>query len=246
MAGIEKAVNFPWAICIERAEAAALASLRLLGGIEVAEQGGLIWLRGQRGDERLAARLASLPARDRCEWIAPNQLRKLQERIPTGRLPDLQWNQLDTWLQVEVPTAAFPGRAPAPVLLRLLRSTQEREAELLLTTLEDLKQFIITAAQVRLERLQFAANAEGHVVVRGKPLPPLPGRRFVLDGGVGVPAGFSWEPAVSVDVLAICFGASGDATVLWNEDGTCTRLHSEQFVPLSRSAVRATEEAHVR
>jgi hypothetical protein len=242
MAGVETTVNFPWAICIAREDWPSLADLRFAAGVEVAEEGSLLWLRGQRGDERLAAKLSALPARERYEWLATQQLRQLDRRIPTARFPDLPWQPLSAWLRVEIPTSALPANPPRPIAPQLVRSTQEREAELLLTSVDELKRFAGAAAQVRLQRLQFAVSANGAVFVRGQPLPPLPGRRFVVHGGVAVPAGFSWEPAVGADVLTRRFGVSGDALVVWNEDGTVTRLHSEQFVALSRSAVRATEQ----
>jgi hypothetical protein len=210
--------------------------------MEVGDAGAIIWLRGQRGDEGLDAKLAGLPARERYEWLAPDQLRQIDRRIPSTRLPGIQWQPLTAWLQIEMPTAAMPGNHPTAIPLRLVRSTLEREPELLLTTLDELEQFAAVAAQVRLDRLQFAANAEGSVIVRGRPLPPLPGQRFVLHGGVAVQAGFSWEPAVGAEVLARRFGVSGDAVALWSEDGSVARLQAEQFVPASRSAIRATEQ----
>jgi hypothetical protein len=136
-------------------------------------------------------------------------------------------------------SAAITGRTS----LRLARCTDEREAELLLTRLDLFARFAAMAPQVRLDRLQFAADEAGDVLVRGRPLPPLPGRRFVLQSGVAVPAGFCWQPAVDADVVARCFGASGSALVVWYEDGTLTRLHGEQFAQATRSAVRATEQA---
>jgi hypothetical protein len=158
-------------------------------------------------------------------------------------LPELRWQPLNAWLHVELPVAAFPAQEPRTVSLRLVRSTEEREPELLLTSLEEFQRFAIQAAQVRLDRLQFAAHLSGNVLVRGMPLPPLPGQRFVLHGGVAVPAGLAWQPAVNDQVLARCFGVSGDALVLWNEDGRITRLHGEQFVGATRSAVRTTAQA---
>jgi hypothetical protein len=243
VAAAEDAVNFPWAICIARHDARSLAALRLAAGIEVGEAGGDLWVRGQQSNEQLNAKLSALPARARYEWLAANQLRHIHQRIPAHRLPELHWQSLDAWLRVEMPAAALPGALPAPVALRLVRSSDEREPELLLTPLEDLKHFATMAARVRLERLQFAANSDGDALVRGRPLPPLPGLRFVIHGGVAVPAGFSWEPNVSPEVLARRFAVSADALVLWNEDNSITRVHSEQFVPLSRSALRATQQA---
>jgi hypothetical protein len=243
MAVTENAMNFPWAICIALEDAASLSPLRQVAGIEVGEAGAQIWLRGKPGDEKLDAKLAALPARVCYEWLASNDLRQIDRRIPNDRLPTLRWQPLDAWLQVTMPTAAMAAEQPNPVSLRLVRSSCEQEPELLLTNLDDLVRFASMAAQVRLERLQFAANGDAQVLVRGRPLPPLPGQRFVLHGGVAVPVGFAWEPQVDSTALARRFAAADDAIVLWNEDQTITRLHSEQFVPLSRSALRATQQA---
>lgn len=234
-------MNFPWAICIGREDVAALAAIRLAGGIEVATAGKEIWLRGQRGDDSLDAKLSALPANARYEWLNPDQLRRVEQRVPSDRFPALAWQPLAAWLQVEVPVAALPAREPRPVPLQLIRSTDECEPELLLTDLATFQRFVSEAAQVRLGRLHFAAAADGRVLVRGRPLPPLPGSRFVLHCGVAVPAGFSWSPAVSPEVLARRFAVSGEAFVLWKADGTITRLHGEQFIPASRSAVQATK-----
>jgi hypothetical protein len=243
VAVVESAVNFPWAICVAREDAGSFAALRLIPGIEVSETGETIWLRGQRGDEKLESKLSALPTIDRYEWLATNDLRRINERIPSNRFPAVQWQSLDAWLQIEMPTAAIPAELPIPVSLRLFRSMDEQEPELLLTRIDDLACFAATAARVRLERLRFAANREGDVLVRGRPLPPVPGRHFVIHGGVAVPAGFCWEPRVRPEVLARRFGVSRDALIVWNENGSIERLHGEQFVGLSRSALRSTRQA---
>jgi hypothetical protein len=240
---VAESVTSTWVICIARGDASALATLRLTNGIEIAEATSDIWLRGQRADETLDAKLAALPGRERYELLPGNQLRLQGHRVPSARLPNLQWRPLGDWLRIELPVAALPANEPTPIPLRLVRSADERTPELLLTSLAEFTRFSAQAAQIRLGRLQFAASADGRVLVRGTPLPPLPGQRFVLSNGVAVPAGFAWQPAVSAEVLARRFGVSGDGLVLWNDDGTITRFHVEQFVSATRSAVRATGQA---
>jgi len=236
-------VNLPWVICLARPDMGSLAPLRLLAGAEVAETGQMIWLRGRPADESLAAKLAALPVSGRYELLPPNQLRQSGQRVPCGYLPEVNWQPLNRWLRVESPAPALPGNIPSAISLHLVRSTQEHTPELLLTSLETFKQHVRTTAQVRLARLQFAADGHGNLLVRGTPLPSLPGQRFVLYQGVAVPAGFTWEPLVGVEVLARAFGISGDTIALWHEDGSLTRLHGEQFIPVTRSAVVATGQA---
>ena len=118
----------------------------------------------------------------------------------------------------------------------------EREAELLLTTLEDWARFALLAAKTRLDRLRFAVDNTGRVLVWGRPLPPLPGTQFVLHDHIAVPAGFAWKPAVGVDVLRQLLGGGKDSLILWREDGTITRIAAEQFVSATRSAIRSTQQ----
>src|SRR5688500_11254639 len=110
-------MNFPWALSIGREDAAALGSLRLESGIEVAEAGALLWLRGQAGGDHIDARLSALPANARYEWLPPNQLRRIDQRIPSSRLPDRPWQPLQSWLRVGLPAAALPAAEPAAMPL---------------------------------------------------------------------------------------------------------------------------------
>jgi hypothetical protein len=139
--------------------------------------------------------------------------------------------------------AALPASLPGAVALRLVRSADERDPDLLLTRLGEFHGFVLRAAGVRLERLRFAVSDDRRVLIHGTPLPPLPGQRFVLHQRVAVPAGVTWQPAVSAEVVARRFRVSGDALVLWNEDNSITRLHTEQLIPVTRSGVVATVKA---
>jgi hypothetical protein len=240
-----------WVICIKPTDAECLAPLRLTRGIEVAEKEPFIWVRGGNSDEELELLIRALPAVARYELSSGNRLRNLESRIPAETLPLLNWQLLGTWLRVQLPgngvshsnrwgekEKSLPPLRP--VSLRIVRSTEERPIDLLMTRLSDWRDFALSSPEVRLQQLRFAVDADGNVVVRGKPLPPLPGRQFVLHANIGVQAGFMWEPAVSAEVLVRRLGLSTDALVLFHEGGMFSRIEAEQFVPATRSAVRET------
>jgi len=242
-----------WAIRLALADAESLAPLRLTRGIEVAEKDSFIWVRGAN-DEKLERLLRALPAVARYEVTGGNRLRNLESRIPSETLPALNWQPVSAWLRVQIPLTPTlspsdgereKDRSLCTVSIRIVRSAEERAIDLLVTTVDDWREFAINAAEVRLRNLRFAVDADGNVVVRGKPLPPLPGRQFVVDGNIAVQAGFTWEPGVSADVLCRRLGLSADALALFHEDGTFSRIEAEQFVPATRSAVRETAEGFV-
>jgi len=238
-------MNFAWAICVAKEDAAALAALRLQRGIEVAETDRQTWVRGQRGGDDLSAMLAALPATGRYEWFPQKKrLRLLSERLSATPLPDLFWQPLQQWLPVDAPASALPANRPDPVRPALVRSEREQEASVILTSLSELAAFVQSAAQVRMDRLQFAAAGDGQVIIRGTPLPPVTGRRYVLhEGSVAVPAGFGWTPDVSAKVLKKLFNVGATALVIWNDDDTITSLPEEQFIPVTRRALLATRRA---
>ena len=236
-------MKHPWAIYIAKEDSATLTMLRLTNGIEVAEAGDQIWLRGKGGNETLEPKLAVLPALERFELLDRNKLRRIDQRVPSRQLPQLAWKPINAWSEVRFPLAAFPADLPSKVSLQLVRSFDEHEPALLLSSIADFASFSASAAAIRLNPLRCAANASGEVLIRGNPLPPLSGRRFVLHGRVAISTGFTWQPAVSVELLERAFNVSGDAMILWHEDGAITRLHAEQFISVTRSAVRATAAA---
>jgi MoxR-vWA-beta-propeller ternary system domain bpX2/FtsH ternary system domain X7 len=262
-----------WVIRILLTDAESLAPLRLTRGIEVAEKEAFVWIRGASGDERFERLVRALPAVARYEITGGNRLRNLESRIPAETLPALNWQSVNTWLRVKMPLtpalssdgereknshslhvrnderdevsplAAGPG-LPA-VSIRIVRSAEERSVALLVTSLDEWREFALNAPEIRLRQLRFAVDEAVNVVIRGKPLPPLPGRQFVLHGNIAVQAGFTWEPAVSADVLSRRLGLATDALALFHDDGTFSRIEAEQFVPATRSAVRETAEGFV-
>jgi len=257
-------MSFQWIIRIALTDAESLAPLRLIRGIDVAEKEPFVWVRGAGDDEKVERLVRALPAIARYEVTAGNRLRKLESRIPGESLPALNWQPLGTWLRVRMPLT--PALSPSDgerektvlrpthsstdeeredaslraVSIQIVRSAEERPIDLLMTSIAEWRDFALNAPELRLRHLRFAVDAAGNVIIRGKPLPPLPGRQFVLHANIAVQAGFTWEPAVSAEVLVRRLGLSADALALLFDDGTFSRIESEQFVPATRSAIRET------
>ena len=197
-------MNATWAVRMAIADARTLARLRSRHGLEVCLQEDTIWLRGRDSDEELAKKLRSLPG-ERFAVLPDGQLVPDGCRVPKGHLPESPWASLSQTVSVEIETPALGAESRDRVAVRLVRGGETREANLLLTTLDTWTTYAETAPLVRLEPLAFAVNGVGDVLVRGVPLPPLPGVRLVEEKGIAVPCGWTWEPAVDADVLRNLF-----------------------------------------
>lgn len=227
-----------WAACLDPDDAAALAGLRSHAGVHALEVEGQLWVRGLEWNPDLDRELRKLPAGGRYEVLKTGQLRSFGARVPQGRLPVGGWKPLVELLKIVLPTAALPGEVSTKVALSLVRSATEERATILLTDVEQWRAFASRAPEIRLAALVFAMDEEGRVLVRGHPLPSMPGERFVDRQGVAVPAGWHWSPAVAPAVVRRLFGSAGEDLILWQRDGRVQQLPREQFVPATRSAAR--------
>jgi hypothetical protein len=130
-----------------------------------------------------------------------------------------------------------------PVPLTVVPSAELREPALLEVSLEQLAEYAATAPHWRLARWSFVATADGHALVRGLPLPPLPGTQWIEEDGVCVPAGCRWSPEVEPAVVRQLLELAAGNIALLRADGSWDRVSAEDWVRASRSSVRCTQEA---
>jgi len=232
-------VSAKWAIAMPPNEAATLGPLRCRGEIEVCGLPEAIWIRGPAADEDLDLKLRALPGR-RFTLLSDNQLVAHGATVPLGYGPEGPWIRLRQWLTAVLPQAALSGCVAGTVTLRMVRGGSVAEANLLIALTEHWRGYIDTAPQVRLDGLAFALSDDGRVVVRGQPLPPLPGERFVESHGLAMPAGFTWEPALASEVVRTALRLPAADLAIFHRDGTWDRVRQEDFVRATRSAVRAS------
>lgn len=230
-----------YAVRLPIAKGRELGRLRTSSGLDVQEDGEWIWVRACDPDESLLKLLRSLPGTHFRVW-EDKQLCEIGARVPHGFAPGGEWNALSRWMAVELPPSALSGEVRDRVAFRLVPGAKMREPNLLLTSLSAWSAYGIAAPQVRLDRWHFAVSEAGEALVRGVPLPPLPGLRLIEEQGVAVPCGRCWSPAVDADVVASHFGLSAGDVLLWLDDDRRELVAAESFVRAARSAIRQSDQ----
>ena len=130
--------------------------------------------------------------------------------------------------------------------LAVVPGGEMREPSLLEASLDGLAAYAQAAPQWRLERWAFVATDDGRVLVRGLPLPPLSGNRFVESDGVCVTAGCAWSPAVEPAIVRQLLQLEeGEIAIFW-EVGSFDRIAAGDWVRVSRSALAGTRESLAR
>jgi hypothetical protein len=99
--------------------------------------------------------------------------------------------------------------------------------------------FAETAPAIRLAGLRFARTDAGRVHVTGKPLPSLPGARYVVSDGIATPAGFTWAPRVTSATIRAALRLAEGETLVFFREGACLRIPARAWMSASRAAVRA-------
>jgi len=243
-----------WLAVLPIEEASAIGILRLHSGIEVLTNSKQVWLRGTRFDEidRLLRKVSGL---ERFTVIDEQRLVPVGKSVPTELVPEGTWTPIAQWFECELPQSCWPGTSRHEIPLRLIRSTNTSEANLLMTTFDVFERYVTTAPQIRLDHLTFAVNASRDVLIAGRPLPPLIGKFFVAKEGIAVQAGWRFHPPIDPATLKELFAGRhhastsdhtrnpGELIVVYAPNGDWDFVPSTSFLRLTRSAVRLTAEA---
>lgn len=241
MAETAARAQFAWAGRVAAESVASLGVVRLVAGLQALATEGAIWVRGPQLDRESEAVLARVPWEARFELLDDGELRRRGRVLPEGTLPAGKWLPLSDFLAARVPSPVLPGNAPLRVAVELRPGAVWREPNLVEVAARDWLAWVETAPQIRLARLSFAwdVKAPEHVLVRGTPLPPLPGTRFVEAEGVAVPAGSTWWPQVSAATLRTALGADKPDLAVLHADGTYLRVPRSAWIEATRAAVRS-------
>ena len=236
-----------WALSLRRSQAKALARLHNVADVRIGDLGELVWARGTGTESEVEHILTRVPSSRFFEVVHHDRLRPRGRLLPTARLPDVRWVPLPEWLSIRIPTPALPGELSGSAELRLVVDhagpTADSGEELLLCKVQAFREFLLRNPLHRLRPLRFVVNdARSEVLVRGNPLPSIPGERFVLQCGIATPVGRAWSPPVGASVIRAWLGLRDGTMALWRADGAggggISEIDEDAFVAASRRAGR--------
>ena len=235
-----------WVLCLPVENVAAIGQLRLIPGIQVTESPSHLWLHGSHLDERLSRLLRSIPDGEIFTLMEDKQLVPSDKHVPQGYLPTGEWIPIQAWYSVQLEKSSLAGISTERIALELKRSQTTQTANVVVTSLVCLSEFVSQCAQVRLTPLLYAVDAQQRAVIFGSPLPPIEGTHFCESMGVAAEAGWTWSPPVNVEVLRDLFQISKGDLVLLHSDQSREVIRADQFVRLSRSSVRLSLQQFVK
>lgn len=226
--------------CCARLPAAslpALAGLRGRPGLEVAQDGDVLWVRWRAGDAATFAEVfpvagAEMFRRQAERWLRPGC------RLPAaGPTAGLDWQPLEHVLYPEPVSPEAPGETRIqPVPLSLIENARPRRATALRCRVDALGMWAGRATSSELASVR-AAVSEGQVVMLGDRLPLLPGAERFWGRRLFVPLGFGLRPAIPEAELLSALGVRDEEAALFDSGGVEV-LPLATFCRLSRASAR--------
>lgn len=225
----------------ERIYQNVLGRLRSTPGVSIGIDQQTLWIRGDQLDDRLSRQLRSIPDAERFRVLeGGGQLAYWDESVPREFVPDVVWRPLVEWMELRLPVPAFVAEVQETVSVSLVRAQEVQEANWMMTEWGLWRDYAIPASQIRLNRWSFAVSSAHEVIVRGTPLPPIPGRRFIERQGIAILSGWRTDPPLQPNSLRAIWKVSQSDIVIWNPDRSPELISESAFVRATRSAIRQT------
>lgn len=219
-----------------------LAQIRHWDNLKMATADESIWVKDFTAAQLEKAELRSVPFA-KLFYAKNNILFPLGSLLPAGKMPALLWTPVERALPVKPEgfnhnLFTLPPTAP----LRLLPSSEEHQASVLVTSIDIAGNYIETAPAARLHRLQWTVINNTEVLLMGIPLLPLNGKAYWQKGRFIFPLGLSPEFSILENIAAQSADASGECFIWWlNDKGYCL-LHTTALQPLSIASWRQTKQ----
>lgn len=230
---------FTWAAEIPLAQHHHLASFRLLGGLQAAATSSSWWVRGPRSDAAIEG-IRQVPHAQLFHLEAGDTLRPWGRLLRKGRLPDADFQPLRRLIDLRLPVAGWPTARVTKQHLQLERSAVPQPVSLLLTSMRLWHDCLLSAAVIRQRNWTFATCRDGRALIRGTPLPSLPGQQFYVIDGVAIPAGWRCSPPVEGPVLSALVDVPPGGLVLLTSAVVVETVAGDAFVRATPSALRAS------
>jgi MoxR-vWA-beta-propeller ternary system domain bpX2 len=225
----------------------ALAELRAAPGVLVLVEEHRIWVRWERGDERVLRVLMPIPGAILYAW-RDGVWRRAGARLPAFDVPAGSDYRLLHHILFPAPVQPLPPPAEESPpwqrqSLRLVPDAAGRATTGLLAPIAELLAWLDTVPSARFRDLQ-AALCEKQMFVLGSRLPLLrDGQRFWGKRALR-PLGYRLEPDLPESAIRDALGATSEELLIFHEDGSAEMVPTSALGPLTRAGVRrAVEEA---
>jgi MoxR-vWA-beta-propeller ternary system domain bpX2 len=228
---------------IPRLDEEYLGSIRAWCNIQIALDDEMIWLKGFTAEQAVSPEIQQLPNFILYE-LRDGLLFRKNALVPSKKIRSaLLWTPIDKALRLTFPISNNNFfRIDEKVEVKLKSGEDEKPAVALLSSINEIKDSLITLPKFKLEKLDWII-IDDKALFLGTPLLSFPGKTYWAKDDHLIPAGFDFEFKNLSSLLQRKYNANRDQWLLWNVNGSFLPVFKSDFRKLSVSSFRLTEKA---
>lgn len=218
-----------------------LGTIRHWSNIQLANDDGIIWLKGFTAEQAESAGLKQIPNLVLYEW-RDGYLFKKDALVPSTKMRTaLLWSLIDKALRLAIPNFNHNYFGiHEKVEVHLVPSDNEQEATALYVKMNAIESLIANTTKYKLDLLQWVV-IDDMALILGTPLLGFPGQTFWQQNGHLIPSGFDFEFNSLSLLLQQRYNIDNDDFLLWNKEGQFTSIPKSAIMDLSLSSFRLTK-----
>lgn len=229
-------------LLVEKINQEDLAPLRKWSNLKVAFDKDQIWVTNFEHHQIESIEVKSVPYKT-LFYRKDSKLFLLNNLLPDRNEPSFLWTPIERAFPLEIKNGNYNYFGmEEKIAIKLVREEEEREAEVLLTDISTLENYLNTTPAIRLKNLTWTVIGETEVLIFGKPLLPITGTVFWKNQELIIPVGFNFELAILSKTINNKINAAKSAYVIWFRDATYFTLEKSQLMPLTLSSFRKTKQ----
>lgn len=215
-----------------------LASIRSWSNLKVAFDSDFIWIKDFDFTQINSLEVKSISFKT-CYYSKQGKLFFIDSLLPERNVPALLWTQIDRAISVKLPSYNHNYFGlNENIETKLVLSNDEHDSEAMITDITALKQYIISAPEIRLKNLKWTILNNTRALIVGLPMLPIKGEVYWKNKNMLLPAGYDFEFSILIDLINKKVNPENDNLVIWNTDSTYALIDKTDILPLSLSSFK--------
>ena len=227
-------------LLIEKRNLDDIAALRAWANLKVAFDKDLVWVSNFDFVQIESVEVKSIPSK-MVYYSKDAKLYPQNSLLPERNEPALLWTPIMRALPITISSYNHNYFGiEEEISIKIVPEEVEKQAEVMLLSLESLKVYAETAAEVRLQNLKWLVLDSKLALIFGRPILPIEAQVFWLNQDSILPVGHNFELPLLTEIIGNKLNPKKDSWIVWNSDTSYFKVNKDLMMPLSLSSVRKT------
>lgn len=227
-------------VMMNEADLDDMAALRQWTNLKIAFDAGQIWVSNFEEYQIDSVGVKSIPHKT-IYYAKAGKLYPKNSLLPARNEPALLWTPIERALPIQLDDFNHNYFGTEERLaVKLVAIDTPKEAQVMLTSLDNLREFAETAPAIRLKPLEWVLMDNTDVLIFGQPVLPIKGSMFWVSHHAILPVGYDFEWTLLTAFIDKKINADKDHWVIWNQDATYFKIAKKAIRRLTLSSVRRT------